>query len=188
MMPSRLGRRLRGVEGRWRARLLGLAHRNIHVAPGAWVGRGCRFFLDPAARLVLGRSSSVDDGATIAVYGNGCVELGAGSFVGHHATLAAYREVKIASGSFLAELVSVRDHDHAPGRPPSSGEMAVTSVAIGRDVWIGAKATVLRGARIGDRSVVGAHAVVRGAVRPAVLVVGVPARVVKDLDTQGRTS
>jgi acetyltransferase-like isoleucine patch superfamily enzyme len=54
-------------------------------------------------------------------------------------------------------------------------------VAIGRDVWLGAKVTVLRGSTIGDGSVVGANAVVGGDIPPASLAVGVPARVLKTL-------
>ena len=49
------------------------------------------------------------------------------------------------------------------------------------DVWIGAGAVVLKGVTIGDRAVVGAHAVVTKDVPPDTVVAGNPARVVKDL-------
>lgn len=83
----------------------------------------------------------------------------------------------IGAGAWLAELVSVRDHDHAVGEAPSSGRMVVAPVEIGRDVWVGAKVTVLRGVTIGDRAVVGANAVVGADVPPATVAAGVPARV-----------
>lgn len=156
-------------------------HPNVEAGARAWVGKGCRLRLDREARLVLGAGSGVDDGTTLAVYDRGRLELGPGAFVGHHATLAARELVKIGEGAFLAELVSVRDHDHAVGYPPSSGKVKISPVYVGAHAWLGSKVTVLRGASIGDGSVVGAHAVVRGTLPPGVVAVGIPARVLRSV-------
>jgi acetyltransferase-like isoleucine patch superfamily enzyme len=139
-------------------------------------------FLDHGAALVLGDRCEIDDGTTIAVYGRGRIELGARSFVGHHCTLAAHESVSIGSGAFLAELVSIRDHDHSVGLPPSSGRMTVDPVEIGVDAWIGAKATVLKGARIGVETVVGANAVVHGELPSRTVCAGIPARVIRSYE------
>lgn len=87
----------------------------------------------------------------------------------------------IGEGTFLAELVSIRDHDHAVGKRPSEGDAQVESVRIGDHSWIGAKVTVVRGSRIGDGTVVGANAVVRGELPPRTVCAGIPARVVRTL-------
>lgn len=50
---------------------------------------------------------------------------------------------------------------------------------IGHDVWIGARATLVDGVKIGDGAVIGAGAVVTKDVPPYAVAVGVPARVVK---------
>jgi acetyltransferase-like isoleucine patch superfamily enzyme len=173
--------RLRRLEGRARARLWAWLHRGVEVGARVSVGRGCRLILDPGGRLVLADGCSVDDGGTLAVYRGGRLQLGEGCFVGHHATLAARDSIELGAGTFLAELVSVRDHDHAVGLPPSSGQVDITPVRIGADAWLGAKVTVLRGARVGDRTVVGANAVVRGELPADVVAVGAPARVVRAL-------
>ncbi len=55
-------------------------------------------------------------------------------------------------------------------------------VVIDDDVWIGAKASVLPGVRIGKGSVVGTAAVVTSDVPAFTIVAGVPAREVKKLD------
>jgi acetyltransferase-like isoleucine patch superfamily enzyme len=52
---------------------------------------------------------------------------------------------------------------------------AVTPVSLGRDVWLGAKATVLRGVTVGDGAIVGAGAVVTSDVAARARVGGVPA-------------
>lgn len=177
MNPSVLAGRGRRLAGRTRARRWALLHRNIRVGRGVSVGRGCRLRLDPGAELVLCTGCEVDDGATLAAYGRGRLEIGPGAFVGHHATLAAHDLVELGAGCHLAELVSVRDHDHAVGRPPGSGEVQVSAVHVGARCWLGAKVTILRGARVGEGTVVGAHAVVRGTLPAGVVAAGIPATV-----------
>ena len=50
---------------------------------------------------------------------------------------------------------------------------------IGNDVWIGQKAVILPGVKIGDGAIIGAYAVVAKDVPPYSIAVGNPARVVK---------
>jgi maltose O-acetyltransferase len=52
-------------------------------------------------------------------------------------------------------------------------------VVIQDDVWVGARAIILRGVVIGRGSIVGAGALVTKSVPPYAIVVGVPARVVR---------
>ena len=59
------------------------------------------------------------------------------------------------------------------------GETEVKPVIIEDDVWLGARVTILPGARIGHGCVIGAGAVVSGEVPPMSVAVGNPARVVK---------
>jgi acetyltransferase-like isoleucine patch superfamily enzyme len=174
-----LQRRLRRAESAARAQGWRLLHPGAQVGRDVHIGRGCRLFLDPLARLVLGDGCTVEDGSTIAVYRRGYIELGPRSFIGHYCTLAAYEAISVGEGTFLAEMVSVRDHDHTVGIPPSHGEMTIDPVVIESNVWIGSKATVIRGAWIREGAVVGAHSVVRGELPPWTVSAGLPARVVR---------
>jgi acetyltransferase-like isoleucine patch superfamily enzyme len=183
VIPLRLRARLHNAHGRLRARAWQALYRGVEVGAGARIGRGCRLILEPGARIVLGERCVVDDAVTLAAYGTGSIELGPRTFVGHHSTLAARHAIAVGAGTFVAELVSVRDHDHAVGLPPSSGRVDVAPVSIGADVWVGAKVTVLRGASIGDGTVVGANGVVRGEVPARAVVAGVPVRVLRLLDS-----
>jgi acetyltransferase-like isoleucine patch superfamily enzyme len=132
-------------------------------------------------RLEIGDHAFIDEGVVLQVSAGGHLAIGPSCFVGHHCTLAAEGSVSIGTGTFLAEMVSVRDHDHVVGAPPSRGGLISSAVDIGEDVWIGSKATVLRGVEIGDGAVIGAHSLVRSAVPPRHLAVGAPATVRRPL-------
>lgn len=56
------------------------------------------------------------------------------------------------------------------------------SILIEHSVWIGGCAILLPGVRIGEKSVVGAGAVVTKDVPPSVVVAGNPARIVREID------
>nr|WP_288193368.1 sugar O-acetyltransferase [uncultured Methanobrevibacter sp.] len=55
-------------------------------------------------------------------------------------------------------------------------------VTIGNDVWIGGNVTILPGVTIGDNVVIGAGAVVTKDIPDNSLAVGVPARVIKEIE------
>lgn len=99
---------------------------------------------------------TVIDGSGGLVIGDGC-DISAGAQIYTHST--------------VARCLSDR-----------AREIERSATAIGRNVHIGANATVLMGSTIGDFSVVGAGAVVlQGTVAPPhSLLVGVPARVIPD--------
>jgi len=58
-------------------------------------------------------------------------------------------------------------------------------VHIGNDVWIGYRATILSGVRIGDGAVVGAGAVVVKDVPPYAIVAGNPAKIIRERHNPG---
>jgi acetyltransferase-like isoleucine patch superfamily enzyme len=86
---------------------------------------------------------------------------------------------QILSHSTARRCVTERKHPDADYRPTELGDF----------VFIGANAVVQMGANIGDHSIVGAGAVVLEdtVVPPYSLVVGVPARVVRDLRAEVKT-
>jgi acetyltransferase-like isoleucine patch superfamily enzyme len=172
-------RRSRKLSGMIRARLWAVRSRGVTVGRSVVIGRACRLVIEPGARLRIGDRCEIDDGTTLAIYRRGSLELGDSCFVGHHCTLAARQSVRIGRATFLAELVSVRDHEHDPDHPPSTGVTRVAPVTIGSDVWLASKVSVLQGSSIGDGAVVGAHAVVRGDVPASVVAAGIPARVLR---------
>lgn len=105
-------------------------------------------------RLIIGRFCAIAAGATFLMNG------------GNHAIdgLSTYPFSIFRQGWEAGE----------PEAWPSRGDLVV-----GNDVWIGHRATLLPGVRVGDGAVIGAASVVAGDVPPYAVVAGNPARVVR---------
>jgi maltose O-acetyltransferase len=111
------------------------------------------------------------------------LELGRGSFIargvyldpGHPWLITIGDETGLSPGTIvMAHDASMRHH---------MGFTRIARVVIGSRVFVGAGAIILPGSSIGDDSIVGAGAVVRGFVPPSSLVVGNPAKVVSDVES-----
>ena len=73
---------------------------------------------------------------------------------------------------------------HAIGGPDfRAGNLQSRDVRVGRGAWLGARVTLLPGVTVGAGAVIGAGAVVTRDIPPNILAAGVPARVVRSLET-----
>ena len=94
---------------------------------------------------------------------SGILRIGSRTIFGHHCTIASRELVEIGADCLIAEMVSIRDHNHAFNRcdvPFRKQGMVCAPVLIGNNVWLGAKVTIAKGVTIGDNVVIGANAVV----------------------------
>ena len=109
------------------------------------------------------------------------LELGSGTFIARGAYLDPGHPwlISIGDESGLSPGVIILAHDASMKR--HMGFTRIARVMIGERVFVGAGAIILAGSRIGDDSIIGAGAVVRGDIPPASLVVGNPGKVVADV-------
>lgn len=95
-------------------------------------------------------------------------------------SICAAASIRIGEGTFVGADAMVFDNDfHSPEGEFRWGDAAPDNpkpIVIGRGVFIGARALVLKGVTIGDRAVIGAGAVVTKDVPPQHTAVGNPAR------------
>lgn len=163
-----------------------------HYLPVAGaVGRKTR---ELSCRMIFrkcGRSFNVKNGAS---FGLGCdieigenSDIGADSFVGG---IGSGGRLIIGDNVMMAPgvVILTRSHRYDDVSVPMNrqGDYS-TTVVIEDDVWIGYRAMILPGVRIGKGSCVGAGAVVTKDVPPYSVVGGVPAKVIKSrLDKNGK--
>lgn len=115
------------------------------------------------------------------------LNIGDDTFIGHDCSFRIANSVLIGRHCLLAGGVSVADFDGHPldavrrrnGEPTPHEQ--IRAVVIEDDVWIGMRATILKGVTIGARSIVAAQAVVAKDVPSDVIVAGNPARTVRSL-------
>lgn len=119
---------------------------------------------------------SVNRGAILIIGSNVCFRRAT--------TVDALAHIEIGDNTLIAEMVTIRDHDHriVPGTLYRKSGFVSNPIFIGRNVWIGNKATITRGVTIGDNSIVGANAVVTHDVEANTIAAGVPARSIRKLD------
>ena len=162
---------------------LRLRHPEVRTTGMVFLGRRVRIEGRRGyGRVILGRWVHVGDGTQIRCH-EGTLSIGDKVVFGQGDTVNAYLDIRIDRSVLIADSVYICDFDHVTTdihRPITDQGIVKSPVHIGADVWIGVKATVLRGSVIGQGAVVAAHAVVRGLVDEFTIVGGVPARVLKD--------
>ncbi len=105
------------------------------------------------------------------------IRIGAGAFMNFGCTVLDVVAVTIGEKTQIGPGVQLLAADH-PRDPTLRDRMLEYGrpIAIGRNVWIGGRATIVPGVTIGDNAIIGAGAVVTGDVPEGATVVGVPAR------------
>lgn len=170
-----------GVWRRVRRAWLKFRYPRAHWGRGCDVRAGLRLNLGAHGDVRVGPECVLDRDATIECL-SGHLHIGARTIFGHHCTLAARDSLIIGADCLVAEMVSIRDHDHrfddfaVPMREQGASS---APVRIGNNVWLAARVVVTKGVTIGDNAIVGAGAVVTRDIPPGAIAVGVPARVVK---------
>lgn len=115
--------------------------------------------------------------------------LDQGANIGRRSVISAINRIHIQENALFAPAVFVTDHNHEYRNPElpisAQGVTKGGSVVIERNCWLGYGSMVIAGNRevvVGRNSVIGAYAVVTESCPPFSVLVGNPARVVKQLD------
>lgn len=161
----------------WRRWLFGCAYPGLRLDRSVEIERGARIQVTDGGTLEIGPRTTIGAQALIVVK-SGAMRIGADGFIGPGSVLACADRLDIGRDALIAEFVTIRDHAHGiEGDGPYRAQPNQTApVSIGDNVWLGAKATVLKGVSIGDGAVIGAGAVVTRDIAPGIRAAGVPAR------------
>jgi acetyltransferase-like isoleucine patch superfamily enzyme len=165
--------RCRGVEFRGSCRFMGRPKFKLYPGTRVVVGEGCVFLSGHTDNLI-----GVNRPCIVSVYNLGTVvDIGGGTgFSG--TVIGAFRGITIGKNVKCGANTLITDGDWQPvdvrcGEP--------RPVVIGDIVWLGVGAMVLKGAKIGENTVIGANSVVTGEIPANVVAAGNPCRVIRSL-------
>lgn len=117
------------------------------------------FYTDCGKNITVGKNVFINSGCRFQDQGG--ISIGDGTLIGHNVVLAT-----------LNHGIS----------PDERHDLFPAPIHIGKNVWIGANATVLPGVTIGDNAVIAAGAVVTKDVSACTVVAGVPAKVIRKIE------
>ncbi len=133
-----------------------------------------RYLFYKAAGIKIGRESHIYMGAQF-FYPNG-VEIGKGSAIGQGIFLDGRAKLKIGDYVDIASEVMIYNSEHDIEAEDFHATLA--PVEIGNYVFIGPRAIILSGVKVGHGAIVAAGAVVTHDVEDFAIVGGVPAKVI----------
>ena len=147
-----------------------------------YIGSNSELMIEPQARVHFGHGVEFMRDCTLHFRGE--VNIGNNVYFNRACHIVSLQVLTIGDYSIFGEKVSIHDENHViEGDPPLPKRGMVTApVIIGKNVWVGAKATILQGVTIGDNAVIGANAVVTRDVPPYSIALGIPARVIRTID------
>mgnify|MGYP002771552629 FL=1 len=114
------------------------------------------------------------------------IKIGNGCVFGPDCHISAIKGVYIGNGIRTGKSVLISDNAHGDSHIReqllmSPDERPLTTkgpIYIGDNVWIGEKAAILSGVKIGDGAIIGANSVVTHDVPPYTVVAGCPAKII----------
>jgi acetyltransferase-like isoleucine patch superfamily enzyme len=155
---------------------------NLTLEPGVRIKH--KLVIGGDVKVTIGANSRL--GKRVCIYGKGHVTIGQNTLI-NGADIGCHNSVAIGDGCLISDCF-IADTDyhnlqpHLRHAPP--GPKVTAPIVIHRNVWIGARATVLKGVTIGENSVIGLGSIVRQSVPANVVVIGNPAQIVKELVVQ----
>lgn len=183
----------------------------LFVRKKVFVGANCTFLnksnIDFGANVTINKHTTIDgyasqkiifgDGVKIGAfslvtstshmssYGKG-LKMGKNTAIGDFAHFGASGGIEIGDDVIMGSYISFHSQNHTFDDPTRLiREQGVTSIGIklGNNIWVGAKATFLDGCVVGNNCVVAAGAVVKDVFPDNVVIGGVPAKIIKTIDS-----
>ena len=139
--------------------------------------------------IEFGEATSIGHYTTIICTGS-LKQIGKGFKVGNNVGLGEKCHygcaggIEIGDNTIIGIYVTMHSENHIfsnPNIPIRNQGVQHKGIKIGKNCWIGAKATILDGTHIGDGCVVAAGAVVSGKFPSNCVIGGVPAKIIKEI-------
>lgn len=184
-------------------RLLGMLNTLLAKTEIRHIGKGSRVlpgnYIAGGQWITIGRGSVINTNVTLTahqVFGITplkcpIISIGDNCGIGAFSHITGINRIRIGNGVLTGMGVLITDNSHGGFdreqlklRPNIRPLVSKGEVIIDDNVWIGEKASILPGVHIGEGAIIGAGAVVTKDVPPFSVVVGNPAKVIKQMKMQ----
>ena len=132
-------------------------------------------------KIELGSNVTIWPNVTFS--GNGTIKIGNNCKIGADSHFYAHPDggINIGNDTIIAAQTYIIDNNHEFKKDSLIREqpLIASKINIGNDVWIGTNTTIIKGASIGNHSVIGAKALVNSRIPDNGIAVGIPAKVIK---------
>lgn len=175
-----------------------LLSNNVHIISGknASLKTGRNTSIGQGTRLIIHSHWHFDDSITIAsncqissrepkLYGK--LEIGSGSSIGDGTLIDVSDDLIIGQNVSIGPQCIFYTHDHAyeeESETPWKGRPVTKAIIVEDGAWVGAGVIVLPGVKIGKGAIIAAGAVLTKDVPMAVIVAGVPAKIIKNISKE----
>jgi acetyltransferase-like isoleucine patch superfamily enzyme len=164
--------------------------RHIRLGSGVYLDHGVYLHATPGG-IEIGDRTAVMHNAELHVFNfrglpHAFISVGRDTFIGESVVIRGQGGVVIGDSVLIApgaKIVAVNHTYTDVHRPIIEQGIDARGITIEHGAWIGTGAVVLDGVRVGRNAVVGANAVVTRDVAAYSVVVGVPARCVKQMSS-----
>lgn len=199
-IPTVVGIGIRGILYRFILQMEGLAAiesgvrlrfaDHIKLGHGVYIDQGAYLHACPHG-IEIGEDTIIMHGAVLHVYNfrglpHAGIKIGCNSLVGEYSVIRGQGGVEIGDRVYTSPFTQIIAVNHVfddPSRPFVDQGITAEGIVIEDDVWLGAGAVITDGVRVGQGAVVAAGAVVTRDVPPYTVVGGVPARIIKKIES-----
>lgn len=164
-------------------RLKLLVNPQIKIGKNSTIKYSSEFKLTDGAKLIIGNNCTIKENSYfLLTKPNPYLQIGDYVGIGRNCYIAIKDHLEIGSYTRIGPNVTILDQDHTYEKSDliMNQHADIQKVKIGKDVWIGANAIVLKGITIGDGAILGAGSVVTKNIPPYEIWAGVPAKFIKE--------
>ena len=132
--------------------------------------RDTQIIIQEAGKMKLGKNVTFQRNVSLTSVSGGILDIGSDVAFNRNCTVICRREIIINDHVIFGPGVTIYDHDHKFSEEGILSGFKHGSIIIEEGCWIGANVTILRNTHIGEGSVIGAGAIVKGDIPPHSLV------------------
>lgn len=139
-----------------------------------------------SSEYVIGKNFRTRNNIEINIREKGKFIVGNNVFINSNTIITCRDSISIGDNCIIAPNVMIFDHDHKIyNGQVKDNEYTCESIEIGKNVWIGAGCTILKGSKIGENSIIGAQSIVKGEIPANTIYIQKPNIVLRKINERG---